>query len=140
MRNKVRRLRHWKQRFHPDAEFIFRRPVNFLGKRYEPNDPIPQALADHKTKLRRFWESGIIELALFEAPNVATGVVDEPKEEADDEVQLLIDTAPDGVEVERGNGSWFVVRVGEEEHKVNGKAALEEKLAELEAELSDALD
>ncbi len=75
MRRKVRILRHWKQRFHKDAEFIWRRSVIYAGESCKPGDPIPDILADNKTKLRRFWESGTIELAQFEDPNVLTGQV-----------------------------------------------------------------
>lgn len=75
MRRKVRILRHWKQRFHKDAEFIWRRSVVYAGEKYGPGDSIPDALAGNKTKLRRFWESGTIELAQFEDPNVLTGQV-----------------------------------------------------------------
>ncbi len=75
MRKKVRTLRHWKQRFHKDAEFIWRRSVTYGGESYGPGDPIPDTLMANKAKLRRFWESGTIELAQFEEPNVLTGQV-----------------------------------------------------------------
>ncbi len=75
MRRKVRILRHWKQRFHKDAEFIWRRSVTYSGKKYYPGDSIPDVLAGNKTKLRRFWESSTIELAQFEDPDVLTGQV-----------------------------------------------------------------
>lgn len=76
-RKMVRRLRHWKQRFNKDAEFIFQRPLTYCGVAYEPGDAIPETLALNKTKLRRFWESHTIQLAEFEAPNVATGQVED---------------------------------------------------------------
>ena len=72
---RVRRLRHWKQRFDPGVQFIWRRAVRWHGKLVKTGDKIPKALAEHPTKLRRFWESGVIELANFEAPNVLTGRV-----------------------------------------------------------------
>ncbi len=73
---RVRRLRHWKQRWDKNARFVWRTPVIFAGVRYAPGDGIPDALDGDKTKLRRFWESRKIELAEFEAPNVATGQVE----------------------------------------------------------------
>ncbi len=73
MRKKVRTLRHWKQRFDRDAEFIWRCPLTYGGECQRPGDPIPPALMANKAKLRRFWESGTIELAQFEEPNVLTG-------------------------------------------------------------------
>ena len=63
MRKQVRKLRHWKQRFNKNAEFIFRRPVMYGNKIHKPGDPIPPELTDNPTKLRRFWESQTIELA-----------------------------------------------------------------------------
>lgn len=73
---KVRSLRHWKQRFNKNAKFIFRRAVTYRGRWYRVGSPLPKELAASPTKLRRFWESGYIELAEFEAPNVATGQAD----------------------------------------------------------------
>lgn len=125
MRQVVRKLRHWKQRFHKDAEFIWRRPVKWNGKVVTPGDPIPKELVDQPTKLRRFWESKVVELALFEEPNVATGQVEELP-------------LPDGVTVEKGKGAWFVVRTWDEERKVNGQRALDRLLDELRAEAAEA--
>lgn len=83
MRKIIRKLRHWKQRFDKNAEFIFRRRLVWGGKTYVPGDPIPKALAQSPTKLRRFWESSTVELTLFEDPDVADGqvafVVDTPE-------------------------------------------------------------
>lgn len=73
MRKKVRTLRHWKQRFKNNADFIWRRPVIWQGKAVKAGDPIPKSLAENKTKLRRFWEARVIELAEFEEPDVLTG-------------------------------------------------------------------
>ncbi len=75
MRRKVRLLRHWKQRFHKDAEFIWRRPLVYAGKSCAPGELIPDVLKVNASKLRRFWESGVIELAQFEDPDVLTGRV-----------------------------------------------------------------
>lgn len=69
----VRKLRHWKQRFDPNAKFIWRRPVNWAGEKVKPGTVIPEALAENRVKLRRFWEARTIELAEFEAPDVLTG-------------------------------------------------------------------
>jgi len=77
----IRRLRHWKQRFNKDAEFIFRRPMKFEGVNHQAGDPIPEVLFNNKTKLKRFWEAKAVELAEFEAPDVATGALPEPEVE-----------------------------------------------------------
>lgn len=70
---KVRKLRHWKQRFDKGAEFIWRRPLPWNGETVKAGSPIPDDLKNNLSKLRRFWESGVIELAQFEEPDVVTG-------------------------------------------------------------------
>lgn len=85
---KIRTLRHWKQRFHRNAKFVMRRKKTFGGKVYEPGDEIPAELQAHPTKLRRFWEAKVIELAEFEAPNVATGKAAEKQDSAVDVAAL----------------------------------------------------
>ncbi len=118
-RKQIRLLRHWKQRFDKNAAFIFRRPLQYGPKRYQPGDPIPTELEDNPTKLRRFWESKVIELAEFEDPDVVTG-------------RVIPDTLPEGVTVERGKGSWYLVVTPFDEHKVNGQKKLHKLLAELQ--------
>lgn len=73
---RIRTLRHWKQRYDENAQFIFRKAITYAGKRFAAGDAIPDDLKSKLTKLRRFWEARTIELAEFEAPNVKTGVVD----------------------------------------------------------------
>lgn len=122
-RAQVRKLRHWKQRFDRNAEFVFRRRLTWGGRAYEPGAGIPRALRDSPTKLRRFWESGTVELAEFEEPNVATGQVESR-------------IPPDGVTVTKGNGSWFIVHTEEGETKVNGQRALDSFLEQLRVSLA----
>lgn len=87
----VRRLRHWKQRFNKNAEFIWRRPTVAGGVQYNAGDLIPDTLKNNPAKLRSFWEAKRIELADFEAPNVATGQVEEVKvEEENDDVPVTL--------------------------------------------------
>ena len=123
----VRKLRHWKQRFDKNAKFIWRRAVKYGGKRVEIGSAVPEDMAP--TKLKRFWEANIIELAEFEAPNVATGQRVEPAEPVGSEL-------PEGVTVKPGKGSWFQVHVAGEDvvHRVNGKRALAKFLDELAPE------
>lgn len=92
MRTKVRTLRHWKQRFQKDAEFIWRRPITWRGKLVKAGDPIPEALATNPTKLRRFWEARVIELAQFEEPDVLTG--QKPEEPVVDPIDENIPLGP----------------------------------------------
>ena len=78
---KVRKLRHWKQRFDKGAEFIWRKAVTWQGKAVKLGTPIPVSLKNNRAKLRRFWEAHVIELAEFEEPqNVLTGKAEAPVE------------------------------------------------------------
>jgi hypothetical protein len=120
----TRRLRHWKQQYDPNAEFVFTKPITYGPKKYKAGDKIPDELFDNKTKLRRFWESKTIELYAFETPDVTTGQVAEQKPW--DEIDL-----PEGLTVEQGNGSWLTIKHGEEEAKVNGVKGLTEYIATL---------
>ena len=113
----VHKLRHWKQQYHPNAAFICRRRMAWGGRTYEPGGRIPKELAANKAKLRRFWEAGWIELAEFEAPNVATGQVERD--------------LPPGATLER-RGSWYVVTLADgTERKARGLGTYDELLAEI---------
>ena len=133
MRKQVRKLRHWKQRFDKNADFVWRRQIKYAGELTQPGELIPDELQDAPTKLRRFWESGTIELAEFEDPNVATGQVEVSHE--NEEVE--IDPPIEGVTVVKAKGSWFVVNTGEDEVKVNGQKALDALLVDLRLECTD---
>ena len=64
----IDKLRHWKQRFDPNAAFVWRRNIEFGPNHFKAGELIPQTLLDNKYKLRLFWEGKVIELALFDAP------------------------------------------------------------------------
>ncbi len=67
----VRKIRHWKQRYVPGASFIWRRSILYNGQQFRPGDIAPDL---GRTKERRLWESGTIELANFDQPkDVSTG-------------------------------------------------------------------
>ena len=94
-----------------------RRRMRWEGVAFESGDRIPEGLAANKGKLRRFWEAGWIELAEFEAPNVATGQIESG--------------LPDGATLER-RGSWHVVTLADgSERKANGLEAYRRLLADL---------
>lgn len=107
MPHPVRKLRHWKQRYDENADFVCRRPLFWKGKRYERGDPIPKDLKEMRGKLRRFWESGAIELAEFEAPDVLLGRAKRPAD----------------IVVKEGDREWRVAGLDEETFKTK-KAAL----------------
>lgn len=124
-RQPIRKLRHWKQIWNKNAAFIWRRPTTYGGKEYQPGDAIPKELQDSPTKLRRFWESKRIELAEFEAPNVATG-------------QRKKKSWPDGtVSVTHLGGAWFAVKTPDDEFKFRGRANVDEYLASIGLAFND---
>ena len=114
---KVRTLRHWKQQYDKNAKFVWRRGGVYAGVPHEIGDDIPETLFKNKTKLRRFWDSGWIELAEFED----AGLI--PRNELDLDLPQGIEI-PDDVQVTKGNGSWFHVTVDGKDGKFNGKKAL----------------
>lgn len=126
----IRKLRHWKQQFDKNAAFVWRRRMLYRGTLTVLGDPIPEFLASNKTKLRRFWESQVIELAEFDAPNVATGVVDQKRIYQTGDI-LSFEGLPDDVVIEKGNGSWFAITRGTNVFKVNGQANLDKAVEEL---------
>jgi hypothetical protein len=71
----VRRLRHWKQRFQKDADFIWNKAVMWQGTQVKIGDKIPDILSNNTNKVRRFWEAGVISLMDFSEPDVLTGQV-----------------------------------------------------------------
>ena len=122
------KLRSWKQRYDPKAAFICRRRLRWGGLVYEPGNLIPDELAANKGKLRRFWEAGWIELAEFEAPNVATGQPVRTAVEGPESADL---TLPDGASLEQ-RGSWYVLTMADgTESKVQGREAYHALLEEL---------
>lgn len=113
---RVRKLRHWKQRFDPNAAFVWRKRTRFRGEQYEAGSLLEEGLL-HRTKLRRFWEAQRIELAYFEDPNVLTGKVEVPSD------------LPDGVKVEKHGVGWYTIIKGDQKIKVRGEANLKAELA-----------
>lgn len=73
MLKRIRKLRHWKQRYDPNAKFVWRRSVTWDGEPVAIGSEIPASLAGNRAKLKRFWASNIIELLAFDEPDVATG-------------------------------------------------------------------
>ena len=123
----TRRLRHWKQRYEPNAAFIWRRRCLFGGKTYEPGERIPAELAANKSKLRRFWEGQIIELAEFEPPAPPAPVTETPAPAPETETP-----APWAKVVKSGTSGWYTVTMPDgEEHKANGAKALKALLRRL---------
>lgn len=106
---KFTRARHWKQRFTPGARFKFRKRGNWYGKTYDVGDPIPQELQDDHRRLRRAWDTRLIELEVFEPIHVRTGQAmseweREQSEERDATVEEVIDVIG---KLDRANKALF---------------------------------
>ena len=59
-------MRNWRQRFDPDAEYIFRRPVRLYTETLMPGADVPPGIAPGT--LHRLWDRGKIELKHWPAP------------------------------------------------------------------------
>lgn len=57
------RLRHWRQKFDPNARHVFRRTVVFLDRQYEPGDLVPAEAKEMGAKLMNMWNAHFIERA-----------------------------------------------------------------------------
>ncbi len=148
-----RRLRHWKQQYNTNSDFIWNRSLTWEGKKTKVGKTIPKSLAQNKRKLRAFWEAGVIQLAEFVAPNVRTGIVEEPlsisgkkfaKESIEEEV---FSTAPEGMLIQRlEDGSLLVtippISEGEESQQIEyaNEVLVHELIKELLEEASDKDD
>ena len=125
----IRKMRHWRQRFDPKAEFIFRRARTYDGKTYQPGEKIPKALKENRRKLLFMWEAKYIELAEWEAPKTA---FNSPPESKDPTKELAGVTVPDGYTVEQA-GPWYTVAAPDgTAKKVNGKKKLTAYLESLD--------
>ena len=124
----IRKLRHWKQRFDPDAEMVFRRASNYDGVQYNPGEKIPDALKNNKRKLQLMWDAKKIELAVFEAPASTVPPINPvPAEPAEK-------TLPENYTLEQ-NGNWFnVTNPDGEKTKMLGKKKLAAYIESLDAE------
>lgn len=117
------RLRHWKQRFDPKADFIFTRRMT-LGlpglERVEPGDVVPRGTI-HPNRLRIWWRARVIAIKDWapRAPAV------QPKK-----------LPPLQARVEACGGGWFAVTVqgfDTAPQRVRGRQAVDALLAELDA-------
>ena len=134
MRERIKTLRHYRQRFLQGAEFVFRRPRVWMGKQYNMGDPVPETLATNERKLRIFWDVGYIEIAQFEDILAAAEL-----RPADNPASVVVELAeygivvPDGVEVERA-GTWYEITLADgRKGKVNGREEVREFLADPDA-------
>lgn len=129
MARRIRPLRHWKQRFNPNARFIFRKQTRWDGSTtFQPGDEVPPGLLPPH-KLRRFWEAGRVELAEFDEPrDVSTGF--NHAEDNPERAQALGETSVTSL-----GGNWYLIKAADgREFKERGKAKMNARLDELAAE------
>lgn len=139
MAARPRRLRHWKQQFDPNAQFIWRRATTFNGVECVAGDVLSDAviLKMGVNKLRRLWQSSRIELHQFEAPPTSHPLLPggAPGQPSGDPQPTAAPpgTAPSeggterNISIKHVGGPWFIVTIDGTEHKVRGRA----KAAEL---------
>ncbi len=97
MAKKISATRHWKQTFDKNADYVWRRVVNLGKVKSVLGDPIPDSIKKSRVKLLRFWNAGIIERADFEAPDVGTGRVAKPKQDAAPDYSKMTGKAMDAL-------------------------------------------
>ena len=139
MAARPRRLRHWKQQFDPNAQFIWRRATTFNGVECAAGDILTEdvILGMGVNKLRRLWQASRIELHQFEAPPTShplpSGAAAAPPSGDPRPLVAPPGTAPSeggtgrDISIKHVGGPWFIVTIDGTNHKVRGRA----KAAEL---------
>ena len=69
-RRKTARLRDYRQRFDPTAQFLLCRPIRLGVDHFKPGDVVPEELFDDKRKLQNLWLTKWIERAEAHDPLV----------------------------------------------------------------------
>lgn len=127
MEQRVRTLRHYRQRYLPGAKFVFRRPRVWMGKQYDIGDEVPASLSENKGKCRIFWDAGYIEIAQFE--EILDAAKDPARGSAAVELAEHGIALPEGATAERG-GSWYTITLADgRSAKLSGRTAVQEWLA-----------
>ena len=128
-----RRMRHWKQRYDYNAEFVITKKLRWGDDPNKPHllpgDPVtPEIKAKlGATRLKRWWEAKVIARADFDEENPAAQVCN---------VDLI-------TEVENSGAGWYTIRVLEDEgrYRLRGATRLGRlKRINDEAELREKLD
>lgn len=139
MAARPRRLRHWKQQFDPNAQFIWRRATTFNGVECKAGDVLSDdvILKMGVNKLRRLWQSSRIELHEFEAPQTSHprpsgAALGQPSGDSQPLAAPAATPPSEGgterdISIKHVGGPWFIVTIDGTTHKVRGRA----KAAEL---------
>lgn len=129
---KVRRLRHWKQRFDKDAAFIWRQARMFNGVMTVPGELVPDEVLKDRNKLKRLWEASCIELAEFD--DISNSLTGERRSASKKEEVPAGAVDPETL-LEKDGRKWKVK--GSEASFGTKKAALEAAQAIVDKEAAD---
>jgi len=107
-------MRHWKQRYSPDARLVFRKRMQ-LGAcgvdMVHPGDEVTQEMKETfgRHRLRIWWEGGFLEIQ--EVEEIETDPAGTPGEEVneDDLTQEEIDDAQPATNLEHVGAGWYDV-------------------------------
>lgn len=106
-RRAIQKVRHWRQRFDPDVDFIWRRSILFDGRMTKVGAPVPKSLRGNRRKLRDLWEAKTIELARFGPQQTST--------------ERALARLPEGHTHVSSRSNWHVVRAPDgTEHRLLG--------------------
>lgn len=61
----ISKIRHWKQRFNPDARMVLRRDMTFATGKFQKGEEVPDIIYQDKGLMKRLWRLGRIELMFF---------------------------------------------------------------------------
>lgn len=107
-------VRSYKQRFDPRARFVARRGFTLFGASYKRGDPV-DATELTKTKVRRLWDSNLIEL-VDDAKLPPVGATS--AQIAQNERESFLEPR-----IAHAGGGWYTVTLHDVEERVHGRAA-----------------
>jgi len=127
------RLRHWKQRWDPNAPLKFMKRLRMGDDPKKPYVNPGELVTDEQrqklgvNRLRRWWDSGVLERADFD-PTVRGGVSEDAPKSTPSVPRKTV-----AVHIEKGEGRGnYLVNVGDDEPiKVRGKKKAENLANEL---------
>lgn len=123
-------IRHWKEKFDADAEFVYAKTFKLGADLYvKPGDPVDKSMfgKNVKARLRRWWDSRVIRRADFVAPaSITSGRCGEIQTESAEPEAAVV-----GPAMEHIGGPWYVVKHGDQEIRVKGRSEAEKVMEDL---------
>lgn len=150
------RIRHWKQRFNAEDEFVYMRHCRTVTGAHTVGEYVDKSEYT-LVRLRRMWDAHYIQIANWVAPELhdpmkspeptkltREDMVNVPRlndtveklelpgyEDALYDEELKRTFPPKGVVVVDQNGFWYTVIVNGEEKRISGRGKLEKLIAEV---------